>query len=524
MDLQLKQLRLPEAAALNTPALLLLVADGFAPGTDGLSVLLARSQATGDFNTEAGHLLPAYAASGVQAQRLWLAGIGDGGAASVRKAVAAAVAAVRRSPAQALTLCFAQPASAAALAAAAQAAADAAYEYTATKSSRGSQGSGSKGGKNAPGKSAKPLKQLTLAAPQVDAPLKAAFAQASAIAQGVQLAREWANRPGNHATPTLLAGAARQLAKLPRISCDILGPKDVAKLGMGAFQAVAQGSAQQLRFIVLRYQGAAKADAPVALVGKGITFDTGGISLKPAADMDEMKFDMGGAASVLGTFRALGELQPALNVLGLIPACENMPGGSAVKPGDVVTSMSGQTIEILNTDAEGRLVLCDALAYADRFKPRAVIDIATLTGACVIALGGLRSGLFSNDDALAAALLQAGDAALDPAWRMPLDDEYAEGLKTNFADVANVAGRAAGSVTAAKFLQRFTGAWPWAHLDIAGTAWKSGAAKGATGRPVGLLVHYLLGLAKPAQPTKSAVKPAARAAKTVKPAKAARPR
>ena len=221
----------------------------------------------------------------------------------------------------------------------------------------------------------------------------------------------------------------------------------------------------------------------MVLVGKGITFDTGGISLKPAAEMDEMKFDMGGAASVLGVFQALAQLQPAINVVGLIPASENMPGGAAVKPGDVVTSMSGQTIEILNTDAEGRLVLCDALTYAARFKPRAMVDIATLTGACVIALGGLRSGMFSPSDELARALEQAGDAALDPCWRMPLDEEYGEGLKSNFADMGNVAGRAGGAVTAAKFLQRFVGDIPWAHLDIAGTAWKSGAAKGGTGRP-----------------------------------------
>jgi len=211
--------------------------------------------------------------------------------------------------------------------------------------------------------------------------------------------------------------------------------------------------------------------------------------------MDEMKFDMGGAASVLGTFRALAELRPKINVVGLIPSCENLPDGKAVKPGDVVTSMSGQTIEILNTDAEGRLALCDALAYAARFKPKAVVDMATLTGACVVALGAVRSGLFASDDALAAQLLAAGEDALDPCWRMPLDDEYADGLKSAFADVANVAGRPAGAVTAAKFLQRFVGAWPWAHLDIAGTAWKSGSAKGATGRPVGLLVHYLLAVA-----------------------------
>jgi leucyl aminopeptidase len=251
----------------------------------------------------------------------------------------------------------------------------------------------------------------------------------------------------------------------------------------------------------MRYKGAASAQAPVVLVGKGITFDTGGISMKPAPEMDEMKYDMSGAASVLGVFKALAQLRPAINVVGLIPATENMPDGLAVKPGDVVTSMSGQTIEILNTDAEGRLVLCDALTYAERFKPEAVIDIATLTGACVIALGGVRSGLFTSDETLAQNLQQAGESSGDLCWRMPMDEDYAEGLKTRFADVANVAGRAAGSVTAAKFLQRFAQKYPWAHLDIAGTAWKSGAAKGATGRPVALLLHYLL--AKAAAPVSS---------------------
>ena len=228
------------------------------------------------------------------------------------------------------------------------------------------------------------------------------------------------------------------------------------------------------------------------LVGKGITFDSGGISIKPAPEMDEMKFDMSGAASVLGTFKTLSLLKPAVNVVGLIPACENLINGRAVKPGDVVTSMSGQTIEILNTDAEGRLVLCDALTYAERFKPSAVVDIATLTGACVVALGAVRSGMFSPNDALAASLAAAGERAQDLCWRLPLDDEYAEGLKSQFADVANIGGRAGGAITAAKFLQRFTEKFPWAHLDIAGSAWKSGAAKGATGRPVGLLVEFLL--------------------------------
>jgi leucyl aminopeptidase len=230
----------------------------------------------------------------------------------------------------------------------------------------------------------------------------------------------------------------------------------------------------------------------VVLVGKGITFDTGGISLKPGAEMDEMKFDMGGAASVLGTLRAIAELKPKLNLVCLIPSCDNMPSGSAVKPGDVVTSLSGQTIEILNTDAEGRLILCDALTYAERFKPAVVVDVATLTGACVIALGNHHSGMFTADDKVAEQMLAASRAGLDPCWRMPLDDEYDEGLKSNFADMGNIAGRAGGAITAAMFLRRFTGKYPWAHLDIAGTAWKSGAAKGATGRPVSLLTHFVL--------------------------------
>ena len=277
----------------------------------------------------------------------------------------------------------------------------------------------------------------------------------------------------------------------------MLDRKAVEKLGMGAFLAVAQGSQEPLRFIVLRYEGApasAKKTAapPIVLVGKGITFDSGGISIKPAAEMDEMKFDMGGAASVLGTMAAIAELKPKLNLVVIIPSCENMPSGAAVKPGDVVTTMSGQTVEILNTDAEGRLILCDALTYAERFKPRVVVDVATLTGACVIALGHHHSGLFTTDEALAADMLKCGEAALDPCWRLPLDEEYDEGLKSNFADMGNVGPRAGGAITAAMFLKRYTAKYPWVHLDIAGTAWKSGAAKGSTGRPVPLLTQFVL--------------------------------
>jgi leucyl aminopeptidase len=246
-------------------------------------------------------------------------------------------------------------------------------------------------------------------------------------------------------------------------------------------------------FVELHYTPAAPPARPtLALIGKGITFDTGGISIKPAGEMDEMKFDMGGAASVLGTLRAVAELKPRVNLVGLVVACENMPSGRALKPGDVVTSLSGQTIEVLNTDAEGRLVLCDALTWAERLKPAAVVDIATLTGACVVALGHHHSGLFCADEGLADELATAGRNALDPAWRMPLDEEYDEGLKSNFADMANIAGRAGGAITAAMFLKRFAAKYPWAHLDVAGTAWKSGAAKGATGRPVALLTHFVL--------------------------------
>jgi leucyl aminopeptidase len=341
------------------------------------------------------------------------------------------------------------------------------------------------------------LARITLLCTRADeAAVTYGLKRGAAVVAGVTLAREVANRPGNHCTPTQLAEHAEELARSMKLKAEVLGRKEIEKLGMGAFLAVAQGSDEPPRFIVLRYHGAAPADAPVVLVGKGITFDTGGISIKPAGEMDEMKFDMGGAASVLGTFRAVAQMKARVNLVGLIPTCENMPSGRAVKPGDVVKSLAGKTIEILNTDAEGRLILCDALAYAERFKPRVVIDIATLTGACVVALGHHRSGLFTPHDALAEALARAGDAALDPCWRMPVDAEYDEGLKSNFADMANVGPRAGGAITAAMFLKRFTDKLHWAHLDIAGTAWKSGAQKGATGRPVGLLTHYVLAQAQ----------------------------
>jgi len=264
------------------------------------------------------------------------------------------------------------------------------------------------------------------------------------------------------------------------------------KLGMGAMLAVARGSRQPPKLIVMEYNGGPKGQKPRVLVGKGITFDTGGISIKPAASMDEMKFDMCGAASVFGALKAVMALGLKMNVVGVVPTCENMPGGDASRPGDIVTTMSGQTVEILNTDAEGRLILCDALTYAERFKPEIVVDMATLTGACVIALGNVVSGLFGNNERLVQSLKQAGEKADDRAWQLPLYEEYQEGLKSNFADFANVAGREGGAITAASFLARFTKNMHWAHLDIAGTAWKGGGEKGATGRPVPLLVQYLL--------------------------------
>jgi leucyl aminopeptidase len=337
---------------------------------------------------------------------------------------------------------------------------------------------------------------FTIAVPRASAAaLEQELTQTVALADGMDLARDLGNLPGNVCTPTYLAEAAKKLGKEFKLKVEVLEEKQMRALKMGALLAVAQGSDQPPRFIVMHYQGAGAKQAPVVLVGKGITFDTGGISIKPSAEMDEMKYDMCGAASVLGTMRTIATIGPKVNVIGVIPTCENMPSGRATRPGDVVTSMSGQTVEILNTDAEGRLILCDALTYVERFKPQAVVDVATLTGACVIALGHHHSGLFSRSDALADELVTAGREIGDTCWRMPLDDEYQESLKSNFADMGNIGGRAGGAVTAACFLSRFTKAYDWAHLDIAGTAWKSGAAKGASGRPVPLLTRFVLGRA-----------------------------
>ncbi len=339
----------------------------------------------------------------------------------------------------------------------------------------------------------KPLGKLTLMVERSQSNRsEAVLKQALAIAEGVKLTKDLGNLPPNICTPGYLAEQASQIAKKHNLKAEVLEQKDMEKLGMGSLLSVARGSNQPPKLIVLQYSGAAKKQKPVVLVGKGVTFDTGGISIKPAAEMDEMKFDMCGAASVLGSIKAAAQMRLPLNVVGIIPTTENMPSGNASRPGDIVTSMSGQTIEILNTDAEGRLILCDALTYAERFHPAVVIDIATLTGSCVIALGHVASGLFSSDEVLARELLNAGEYAHDRAWQMPLWDDYQEQLKSNFADMANIGGRPAGSITAACFLARFTKKYSWAHLDIAGTAWKSGKEKGATGRPVPLLSQFLI--------------------------------
>lgn len=321
-----------------------------------------------------------------------------------------------------------------------------------------------------------------------------ALQEGFAIAEGAKIAKRLGNLPGNICNPSFLAEIAKEVSKESGlIKTTVYDERDLEKMGLGSFVSVSKGSSQSGKMIVMKYSGGQKDDAPIVLIGKGITFDSGGISLKPGPSMDEMKFDMCGAASVIGAIKAAALLKLPLNIISIVGAAENMPNGNANKPGDIVTSLSGKTIEVLNTDAEGRLILCDCLTFAEReFKPRLMIDIATLTGACVIALGKHPSGLFTKNDELAGQILAAGEETGDRAWRMPLWDDYQEQLKSNFADVANIGGREAGSVTAACFLDRFVENTPWAHLDIAGTAWESGSKKGATGRPVALLTQFLI--------------------------------
>ena len=343
------------------------------------------------------------------------------------------------------------------------------------------------------------LTELSLHSVTKNDAVQAGLNQGLAIAQGVSLAKHVADLPGNICTPTYLAEQAVNIAEqYTSLTAEILEEADMEKLGMGSFLSVSRGSRQPAKLITLEYKGADANTQPIVFIGKGLTFDAGGISLKSGAGMDEMKYDMCGSAAVLGTLQAAAELQLPLNIVGIIPSSENMPDGDANKPGDIVTSMAGLTIEILNTDAEGRLILCDALTYAKKYNPDVVIDLATLTGACLVALGRVPSGLLGNDDTLCNDLQSASETALDSVWRLPLWDEYQDQLKSNFADIANIGGRDAGAITAACFLSRFTKDYQWAHLDIAGTAWKSGDAKGATGRPVPLLVQYLLNRANAA--------------------------
>jgi leucyl aminopeptidase len=440
----------------------------------------------GDMEGKLGATLLLYRVPGVEAERVLLVGLGaeaDLREREFRDAARAAVKAAQETGAGSATLCFTEIRAGRRDAAwkarqVALVAAECAYRFDSMKSKKSEP---------------RPLANIELLTAARDASAAArGLREGSAVAKGMSLAKDLGNLPGNVCTPAFLAEQARKIAREWKLGVEVLERKDMEKLGMGSLLSVAQGSRQPPKLIVLNYSGGAKAAKPVVLVGKGVTFDTGGISLKPGAEMDEMKFDMCGAASVLGALRACAEMKLRLNVVGIIPTTENMPGGAATKPGDIVTSMSGQTIEVLNTDAEGRLILCDALTYAERFEPAAVVDIATLTGACVIALGHVASGLFSNKEALARELLAAGEDACDRAWHMPLWDDYQEQLKSNFADMANIGGRPAGSVTAACFLSRFAKKFDWAHLDIAGTAWKSGKEKGSTGRPVALLTGFLM--------------------------------
>ena len=352
--------------------------------------------------------------------------------------------------------------------------------------------------KSKPDNSRRALRRVVLAVPKRSdlGPGEQAIREGRAIAEGMKLARDLGNLPGNLCTPAYLAEQATEIGKQYGLKVTVLEKDDMQKLGMGALLSVARGSRQPPKLIVLEYHGGKEGEPPVALVGKGLTFDAGGISIKPAANMDEMKYDMCGGASVLGAVKAAAELKLPLNIVGIIPSSENLPDGDANKPGDIVTSMSGQTVEVLNTDAEGRLILSDALTYAERYKPAVVIDIATLTGACVIALGAHASGLLANNDQLAREILGAGKYTHDRAWQLPLWDEYQKQLDSNFADMANIGGREAGTITGACFLSRYAKNFKWAHLDIAGTAWKTGKEKGATGRPVPLLVQFLINRAR----------------------------
>jgi len=478
-----------DLAKAKTPCLILGVydkhklsaaAEAVDKASDGAIAKLLRK---GDLDGGKGTLL-AYDLPGIGAERVLLLGLGkrkecDGG--KLTKALGTALS--RLGESRVTKALLALPAGLddyAGVRAAALKAAESAYRYEQTKPPK----------EDAP----PPLERFEL---WVEKPRRAAaeraLAHAEAIGAGVALARELGNLPGNICTPTYLAERAVQLAKAHEaLSTDVLDEAAMAELGMGALLSVSRGSRQPAKLVKMSYQGGAADAKPVVLVGKGLTFDAGGISIKPASEMDEMKYDMAGGAGVFGAMVATVRMGLPINLIGLVPASENLPDGDANKPGDVVTSLSGQTIEILNTDAEGRLILCDTLTYAERFDPDVVLDMATLTGACIIALGKHPSGLFTGDDKLAKEITAAGEAADDRVWRLPLWEDYQQQLDSNFADMANIGGREAGAVTAACFLSRFTKAYPWAHLDIAGTAWLKGKEKGATGRPVPLLSEFLI--------------------------------
>ena len=474
----------------------------------------------GDASGKNGSTLLLQGLTGVPAARILLTGLGkkdELNEKAYRTAVAAAIKAVQDTGSTDLVLTFTdipvkQYDAAWSIRQAASVAGDALYRFDKLKSKKDD--------------TPRPLKKIAFVSTATDA--ETILKQGTAIAEGQALMKDLANLPANYCTPTYLAKQAQALGKELGLKVDVLEKADMKKLGMGSLLSVAQGSVEPPKFIVFKYNGGTKSEKPIVLVGKGITFDTGGISLKPGADMDEMKYDMSGAASVFGTLKAAAKMKLPLNIIGIVAATENMPSGSAVKPGDVVTSMSGQTIEILNTDAEGRLILCDALTYAERFDPEVVVDIATLTGACVVALGNVASGLLANDDALAAELLAAGQLSHDRAWQLPLWDDYQELLKSPFADMANIGGRWGGTITAACFLSRFTKKFKWAHLDIAGTSYRGNATKGSTGRPVPLLTHFLLQRAAKKKaikaPTKLAAKPVAKSQPKAAPARRTTPR
>jgi leucyl aminopeptidase len=449
---------------------------------------LRAALAQGDLSGKAGSTLLLRGVAGLAAERVLLVGLGDEnelGESAYRDALRAAATALKELGARDALLYLAETKPAGrdpawSVRQAVLAVSEAFYRFDRLKTQ-----------KKAPPPA---LAAVTLAqsAGQVTRAAQGALAEAAAVAQGAELARTLGNLPPNICTPSYLADEAKKLARRFKLAVEVLERRDMERLGMGALLAVTRGSHQPPKLIVLRYRGAARTKKPVVLVGKGITFDTGGISLKPAGEMDEMKFDMSGASSVLGALAALAAMKAPVNAIALVPTCENMPGGGASRPGDVVTTLSGQTVEILNTDAEGRLILCDALTYAERFQPEVVIDVATLTGACVVALGHVATGLFANDQRLADEIRAAGEESWDRVWQMPLWDDYQEQLRSNFADMANIGGRPAGSVTAACFLSRFAKKMRWAHLDIAGTAWKGGREKGSTARPVPLLVRFVL--------------------------------